>query len=72
VLVRPDQVVAVTKSILDLFRARGPREKRNAARFRFLLDEIGVSGVLQWLEKRSPSACSRAFHNLSPRASMTI
>ena len=54
VLVRPDQVVAVTRSILDLFRSRGPREKRNAARFRFLLDDIGVSGVLQWLEETLP------------------
>ena len=54
VLVRPDQVVAVTKSILELFRQRGSREKRNAARFRFLVDAIGIGGVLEWLEETLP------------------
>lgn len=50
VLVYPDQVVDVTRSILDLFRARGLREKRNAARFRDLMDWIGVDGVLSWFD----------------------
>ena len=50
IVVRPDQVVEVTRSILDLFRAKGSREKRNAARFRFLMDEIGVEGVLAWFD----------------------
>jgi ferredoxin-nitrite reductase len=54
VLVRPDQVVGVTTGLLDLFRRRGSREKRNAARFRFLLDEIGVGGVLEWLDETLP------------------
>jgi ferredoxin-nitrite reductase len=51
VLVAPHQVVDVTRSILDLFRAKGSREKRNAARFCFLMDEIGVEGVLSWLDE---------------------
>ncbi|MFN0050821.1 MAG: precorrin-3B synthase [Planctomycetales bacterium] len=54
VLVRPDQVVAVTRAVFDLFRARGSREKRNAARLRYLVDEIGISGVLDWLEQTLP------------------
>ncbi|MCA9025170.1 MAG: Rieske 2Fe-2S domain-containing protein [Planctomycetaceae bacterium] len=54
VLVRPDQVVELTRSILDLFRAKGSREKRNAARLRFLVEEIGISGVLDWLEHDLP------------------
>lgn len=54
VLVRPEQVVTVTRAILDLFRARGSREKRNAARFRFLIEQIGIGGVLEWLEERLP------------------
>ncbi|MEQ8789597.1 MAG: Rieske 2Fe-2S domain-containing protein [Pirellulaceae bacterium] len=54
VLVHPTQVVDVTRAILDLFRAKGSREKRNAARFRFLMEEIGVGGVLQWLEENLP------------------
>ncbi|MBX3444833.1 MAG: precorrin-3B synthase [Planctomyces sp.] len=54
VLVAPEQVVDVTRAILDLFRAQGSREKRNAARLRFLLEEIGVPGVLDWLERTLP------------------
>lgn len=54
VLVHPSQVVDVTKAILDLFREKGSREKRNRARFRFLVEEIGVAGVLEWLEEHLP------------------
>ena len=48
--VAPEEVVDVTRAILDLFRAKGSREKRNAARLRYLVEEIGVGGVLEWLE----------------------
>lgn len=51
VLVAPEQVVDVTRSVLDLFRARGSREKRNSARFRFLMEELGVDGVLEWFRQ---------------------
>ncbi len=51
VLVQPDQVVEVTRSILDLFRAKGSREKRNRARLRFLVEDIGIGGVLEWLHQ---------------------
>ena len=44
VLVRPEQVVDVTRSLLDLFREQGSREKRDAARFRYLIEHIGVGG----------------------------
>ena len=54
VLVEPSQVVPVTRSILDLFRAKGSREKRNRARLRFLVEQIGISGVLEWLEGDLP------------------
>lgn len=54
VLVRPEQVVDVTRGILDLFRAKGSREKRNAARLCFLVKEIGVAGVMEWLEEHLP------------------
>ncbi len=50
VYVQPEQVVDVSRSILDLFRSKGSREKRNSARLRFLVEEIGVGGVLEWLE----------------------
>ena len=41
VLVHPDQVVAVTAALLDLFRAQGSREKRHQARLRYLVERIG-------------------------------
>lgn len=54
VLIRPDQVVAVTRSLLDLFRKKASREERGKCRFRFLVEEIGISGVLEWLEADLP------------------
>ncbi len=54
VLVKPDQVVPLTKAILDLFRAKGSREKRNQARLRFLVEDIGIGGVLEWLDDQLP------------------
>jgi ferredoxin-nitrite reductase len=54
VLVRPEQVVPFTRAIFDLFREKGSREKRNAARLRFLVEEIGVGGVLDWLTGQLP------------------
>jgi precorrin-3B synthase len=54
VLVRPDQVVEFVRAILDLFRERGSREKRDAARFCYLLDAIGIGGVLDWLDEKLP------------------
>ncbi len=54
VLVRPDQTTDVTAALLDLFRAKGSRESRNTARFRFLVESLGVSGVLEWLEEELP------------------
>ena len=69
VLVRPEQVVDVTRSLLDLFRAQGSREKRNAARFRFLVERIGVAGVLQWLEQRLPFALATGAEPPAPARS---
>lgn len=52
VLVAPCQVADVTRAILDLFRQRGSREKRDRTRFCFLMEQIGVAGVLGFLEQR--------------------
>ena len=54
VLVAPEQVVDVTRALLDLFREQGSREKRNEARFRFLVERIGVGGVLEYLDSHLP------------------
>jgi ferredoxin-nitrite reductase len=47
VLVYPDQVVPFTRALLDLFCARGSREKRDAARLRYLVEQLGIGGVLE-------------------------
>jgi precorrin-3B synthase len=52
VLLAPEQVVPVVRALLDLFRTQGSREKRDQARFAYLLERIGVGGVLAWLEER--------------------
>jgi precorrin-3B synthase len=54
VLVYPDQVVDVSRTVIELFRQRGSREKRNAARLRYLIESIGIGGVLAWLEDELP------------------
>ena len=54
VLVHPDQVVAVTRALLDLFRAQGSREKRHQARLRYLVERIGIDAVQAWVEERVP------------------
>ena len=54
VLVHPDQVVAVTAALLDLFRARGSREKRHQARLRYLVERIGIDAVEAWVGERVP------------------
>jgi ferredoxin-nitrite reductase len=54
VLVYPEQVVDVSRAVIELFRAKGSREKRNQARLRFLMESIGVHGVLTWLEETLP------------------
>jgi ferredoxin-nitrite reductase len=54
VLVYPDQAVPFTQALLDLFQERGSRDKRDAARLRYLVDQIGVAGVLESLADRLP------------------
>ncbi len=54
VLVAPEQVVAVTRAILNLFKEQGFRDNRNRGRFRFLLEKIGINGVLSYLEEQLP------------------
>lgn len=52
VLVAPEDVAPVARALLELFHEKGSREKRDAARFRFLVEKIGVGGVLEELERR--------------------
>ncbi len=52
VFVPPESAPAVVAAVLDLFREQGPREKRDAARFHFLLEQIGIVGLLAEIERR--------------------
>jgi len=54
VFLYPDQVAPLTRAVIELFRAKGSREKRNKARLRFLVEEIGIGGVIEWLEETLP------------------
>lgn len=53
-LVGPDQVVALTGALLDLFRAEGSREKRHQARLRYLVERIGIDAVRAAIAERVP------------------
>lgn len=66
VLVSPEQVVPVTRAILDLFLERGSREKRDRARLRYLIEEIGVSGVLDYLVKHLDFPLEPCVHEPTP------
>jgi ferredoxin-nitrite reductase len=50
--VPPELVPNVADALLDMFREQGLREKRDAARFHFLIEEVGVAGVMEALVRR--------------------
>jgi dissimilatory sulfite reductase (desulfoviridin) alpha/beta subunit/nitrite reductase/ring-hydroxylating ferredoxin subunit len=54
IVVRPDQAVLFTKALLDIFRELGAREKRDQARLRYLIERIGIGGLINELTKRLP------------------
>jgi ferredoxin-nitrite reductase len=68
VLVAADQVVEVTRALLDLFRSRGSREQRNMCRMRHLVEDIGVDGVMEWLGQALPFELKRSVEAPWPAA----
>lgn len=52
VLVPPERVVEVVRALLNLFCEQGSREKRDRARFAYLVEALGVEGVLAELDQR--------------------
>lgn len=52
VFVSPDQVVDVTRAILETFRELGHRHNRQQVRMRYLVERIGADGMLLEVEKR--------------------
>ena len=69
VLVQPNQMVDVTRSLLDLFRTKGSRESRSAARLRYLIERIGVGGVLEWLDESLSFRLQPCVHEPVPGSS---
>lgn len=66
VWIEPEQVVPLTTAILDLFREQGSREKRDAARFCFLIERIGIRGVLTEVEGAFTAPLERCDDELIP------
>ncbi len=66
VWVPPDCAARVARAILELFREQGPREKRDSARFHFLIEKIGLDGVLEELERRLGARLERCDTELVP------
>lgn len=59
VIVPPQTVPQVADAILDSYRQHGLREKRDAARFHFLIEQIGVAGLLSEVERRIDTPLAR-------------
>ncbi len=66
IFVKPDAVLPLTGAILELFRQQGSREKRDAARFHYLIESIGTSGVLEEVERRVGAKYERCDTELAP------
>ncbi|WP_134701774.1 ferredoxin--nitrite reductase [Ammoniphilus sp. YIM 78166] len=52
IFVWPDQVVSITRAILELYRDFGPREKRFKARLMHLLEDWGMERFREELQKK--------------------
>lgn len=50
--VRPDEVVGLMRAVLEVFRDHGPREARNRARLKVLLDAWGIDRFRAAVEER--------------------
>lgn len=59
VVVKPDDAVRVCDAILRVFIAEGDRTDRKKARLKYVLDRIGIEGVLGLVEQRLGAALER-------------
>lgn len=66
IVVPPRLVSQVAGTLLDVFREQGLREKRDAARFHFLIEKIGVVGLLEEMERRLGAPLERSSAELIP------
>ncbi|MDX1976209.1 MAG: ferredoxin--nitrite reductase [Pseudanabaenaceae cyanobacterium bins.68] len=57
---KPDQVVAICRGILEIFRDHGSRENRQKARLMYLIDDWGIEKFRQMLEDRLGYSLSAA------------
>jgi sulfite reductase beta subunit-like hemoprotein/nitrite reductase/ring-hydroxylating ferredoxin subunit len=66
VFVPPERVTEVAGAMLDVFREQGLREKRDGARFHFLIEKIGVAEVLAATEQKLNAPLERCDAELIP------
>jgi ferredoxin-nitrite reductase len=66
VWVAPQQAPRVARAVLELFHERGTREKRDSARFHFLIEQVGEDGVLEAVERRLGGRLQRCDEELVP------
>ncbi|MCC7085690.1 MAG: hypothetical protein IT427_11870 [Pirellulales bacterium] len=66
VFVAPDRVTEVAGAMLDVFREQGLRDKRDAARFHFLVEKLGAHEVLAAMERKLTSPLERCEAELTP------
>uniref|UniRef100_UPI0022EB4884 NirA family protein n=1 Tax=Falsiroseomonas oryzae TaxID=2766473 RepID=UPI0022EB4884 len=59
VVVRPEQVVQVCDAILRAFIAEGDRTDRKTARLKYVLDRLGLDGLLALVEQRLGTSLER-------------
>ncbi len=69
IFIPPESVEPVTGAILELFRGHGLREKRDSARFHFLIEKIGAAQVLEEIERWLDTSFERADEDLIPPSS---
>ncbi|MEX2091073.1 MAG: Rieske 2Fe-2S domain-containing protein [Pirellulales bacterium] len=69
IFVPAESVQSVTGAILELFREQGLREKRDSARFHFLIEQIGADQVLAEIERRLGATFERTDEELIPAGS---
>jgi len=65
--VRPEEVVALNRSVLEVYRDHGPRDARNKARLKYLLEMWGMDRLREAVEERFGRPLPRAGEAMTKR-----
>jgi sulfite reductase (ferredoxin) len=68
-----DQIIPFTESVLRVFDRYGERTRRMKARFKFLLDDIGLERVMELVEEERKALKSKTYKintNILPESAM--